>query len=196
MIEGCLEWQKIGMCPPKVVTDATEAYLESQDVLGEWLEECWEPDANGFVSSTDAFHSWKPWAEARQEWVGSVKTLSAKLEDRGLIKGRNKEQTAKGFPGWRLKEPTATTPEPTKVLLMYIQYETYGGGNGTTHEGAVLVTLQRHDSGGVWLPKSQIKQSEIEGDDRVEITMPMWLAQKKGLDKAESVAEPQVEVPF
>jgi putative DNA primase/helicase len=40
MIEGCLEWQRIGLAPPKSVTDATESYLESQDLLGEWIDEC------------------------------------------------------------------------------------------------------------------------------------------------------------
>jgi putative DNA primase/helicase len=33
-IEGCLEWQRIGLAPPKAVTDATESYLENEDVLG------------------------------------------------------------------------------------------------------------------------------------------------------------------
>ena len=104
MIEGCLEWQKIGLCPPKVVTDATDSYLESQDVLGEWLEECCVRDAQGWVSTRDLFNLWKLWAEARQEHVGSVKSFSARLEDRGLIKSRNKDQTQRGFSGWRLKE--------------------------------------------------------------------------------------------
>ena len=40
MIEGCLEWQRIGLSPPKAVTDATERYLESEDMLGEWMDEC------------------------------------------------------------------------------------------------------------------------------------------------------------
>jgi len=56
MIEGCLEWQRIGLCSPKVVTDATDSYLESQDVLGEWLEECCERDSYGWVSSRDLFN--------------------------------------------------------------------------------------------------------------------------------------------
>src|SRR5262249_2378215 len=104
MIEGCLEWQRIGLCPPKVVTDATDSYLESQDVLGEWLEECCVRDAQGWVSTRDLFNSWKLWAEARQEHVGSVKSFSARVEDRGLIKSRDKERTQRGFSGWRLKE--------------------------------------------------------------------------------------------
>ena len=193
MIEGCLEWQKIGLCPPKVVTDATESYLDSQDVLGEWLDQCWKRDAHSWASSTDFFNSWKPWAEERQEWVGSVKTLTTRLEDRGLNRCRNKELTKHGFSGWKLKQPVQTE----KVLWMYVQKETFGG-NGVDHEGAVLVTLDRQDQDGVWLPKSKIKQGEKRPDGRVEITMPMWLAKDKELDQAESAPESatQAEIPF
>jgi hypothetical protein len=33
MINGCLEWQKIGLAPPKIVTDATDEYFNDQDTL-------------------------------------------------------------------------------------------------------------------------------------------------------------------
>ena len=103
-IEGCLEWQRIGLCPPKAVTDATESYLESEDILGEWLDECCVRDANAWESSTALFNSWKGWAVGREEWIGSVKTFSAKLEDRGEFKKRrNPEKTKHGFAGLRLK---------------------------------------------------------------------------------------------
>jgi putative DNA primase/helicase len=103
-IEGCLQWQKDGLRPPKAVTEATESYLESQDILGAWLDECCERDANAWTSSTDLFASWKEWAEERQEWVGSVNSLSGRLEDRGgFRKGKNKKQTGRGFWGLQLK---------------------------------------------------------------------------------------------
>jgi putative DNA primase/helicase len=103
-IEGCLEWQRIGLCPPKAVTDATESYLESEDILGEWIDECCIRDANAWESSTALFNSWKGWAVGREEWIGSVKTFSARLEDRGEFKKRrNPEKTKHGFAGLRLK---------------------------------------------------------------------------------------------
>jgi putative DNA primase/helicase len=40
MIAGAVEWQHIGLAPPTVVTDATAAYLESEDAVSLWLEEC------------------------------------------------------------------------------------------------------------------------------------------------------------
>jgi hypothetical protein len=55
-------------------------------------------------SSSRLFTSWRLWAEGREEWVGSVKTFSAKLEDRGeFVKCKNREQTKRGFAGLRVK---------------------------------------------------------------------------------------------
>jgi putative DNA primase/helicase len=33
MVAGCLEWQRDGLAPPAVVTDATKDYLEAQDAV-------------------------------------------------------------------------------------------------------------------------------------------------------------------
>ncbi len=82
-VEGCLEWQRIGLAAPKAVTEATESYLESEDILGEWLNEKCERAANAQATSTELFDSWKEWAEGREEWIGSVKQFAQKLEDRG-----------------------------------------------------------------------------------------------------------------
>jgi putative DNA primase/helicase len=136
-IEGCLEWQRIGLCPPKAVTDATESYLESEDVIGAWLDECCERDANAWESSTVLFNSWKDWAEAREEWVGSVKTFSTKLEDRGeFVKCRNKEKTMHGFRGLRVKPANAhqeagraDTKKPAAAKKNFFKPQMVAGGN-------------------------------------------------------------------
>ena len=188
MIEGCLEWQKTGMSPPKVVTDATDSYLQSQDTIGEWIEECCDKALQNFESTTDLFNSWKPWAEEREERVYSERIFSGKLEDRGLKKDRNPEHTKRGFYGLKLKLSPAQRQEPKITLRMFIQNETFGG-NG--HEGAVCVSFSQADHGrGVWLPRSQIECSNPGEDGRVKITMPVWLAKKSGL------AEVQGKMPF
>src|SRR5262245_43597188 len=40
MIQGCLEWQRSGLEPPEVVKNATAAYLEAEDVIATWIDEC------------------------------------------------------------------------------------------------------------------------------------------------------------
>jgi phage/plasmid-associated DNA primase len=43
-MDGCLQWQNMGLDPPAGVIEATEAYFSDQDTIGQWLEECtYEP---------------------------------------------------------------------------------------------------------------------------------------------------------
>jgi hypothetical protein len=52
---GCLDWQERGLAPPEAVTAATAAYLEAQDSLAAWLDECCERDANAWERSQTLF---------------------------------------------------------------------------------------------------------------------------------------------
>lgn len=110
-IEGCLEWQRIGLKPPKAVTEATESYLESEDVLGAWLDECCKIVANAWESSTSLYKSWRNWAMDRDTWIGDEKSFLQRLEDRGgFRRGKNKEKTARGFYGLKLTPKPKSTP--------------------------------------------------------------------------------------
>jgi putative DNA primase/helicase len=103
-VEGCREWQRIGLAPPKAVTDATEEYLESQDLIGAWLEDCCECNGKYWESVTILFENWKIWAETQEEFVGSVRWLSQKLEDCGRFKRKRRgSDDARGFIGLRVK---------------------------------------------------------------------------------------------
>ena len=89
-IEGCLEWQRIGLAPPAIVHDATEEYFAAQDTLQQWLDDCTE-DGGQFAFSriADLFASWKTWAENHNLKPGSAQALSESLADRGFAKARN-----------------------------------------------------------------------------------------------------------
>lgn len=100
LIDGCLEWQTEGLRPPKVVVEATDAYLTAEDAMAAWLDEKCDRDPNGWTSSTLLFGSWARWATAAGEFIGSQKRLSQKLEDRGFAKKDTNK--AKGFMGLRL----------------------------------------------------------------------------------------------
>ncbi len=91
MIEGCLEWQRIGLAPPKAVILATQDYLESEDALGRWLEERTVKGKELKQNSTDLFIDWRRWTETRSEFTGTQRRFSQNLESRGFIpmKGRS-----------------------------------------------------------------------------------------------------------
>jgi putative DNA primase/helicase len=99
-IKGCLAWQAEGLNPPKIVTEATEAYLAAEDAIAAWIEECCERDINAFHSQAELFVSWKAWAERSGEYVGSQRGLMQKLEARGCTLSRNMK--SRGLLGLKL----------------------------------------------------------------------------------------------
>jgi putative DNA primase/helicase len=105
MIEGCLEWQRIGLQPPQIVVDATSDYLKSEDKLGRWIDECCERKDGWWTSSSDLFHSWKSWAEENNQYIGSHMKFSTDLQEAGFEK--EDRRSANGFMGLKLlpREP-------------------------------------------------------------------------------------------
>lgn len=102
MIEGCLAWRQTGLNPPAIVTSATEDYLQAEDVLGQWLDEATERDANAFEHTSVLHDDYRQWAERSGEKFLGSKRFGQALEDRGLVRDRRK--TGKGFTGRRLKD--------------------------------------------------------------------------------------------
>jgi len=103
-IDGCLEWQRIGLKPPEIVQEATAFYFAQEDLIEQWLEERCGRDPMYKERSIALFADWKAWAEAASEYVGSQKRFTQALEDRGFIRDHNSENQAI-FHGVALKSP-------------------------------------------------------------------------------------------
>lgn len=83
MIDGCLEWQRIGLAPPETVLAATASYFENQDLFAQWLEEKCdaEPDnPHKTTTSADLFKSWSDYAKAAGDTAGIRKSFARILE--------------------------------------------------------------------------------------------------------------------
>jgi putative DNA primase/helicase len=106
MVEGCLAWQREGLNPPQAVTAATAAYLEAQDSMAAWLDECCDLDPNAWERSLDLFVSWKIWAERGGHFVGDAKTFRDRLDGRdGVTHSLEPGTKRAGYQGVRLKPP-------------------------------------------------------------------------------------------
>ena len=105
-VHGCLGWQRQGLNPPRCVQQATEAYLEAEDAHGRWLEERCEFGKAYEMASAPLYADWKPWAEERGEYVGSLKRFSEVLIARGFTPCRIGRSQARGFRGLRLAQMT------------------------------------------------------------------------------------------
>ena len=51
-VEGCLEWQRIGLAPPGRVSTALKEYREEQDTIGSFLSSYTRRDPNGRITKT------------------------------------------------------------------------------------------------------------------------------------------------
>ncbi len=107
-IEGCLEWQHVGLAPPVAVLDATGSYFADQDLLQLWLDDCAdaEPKLDAFTRIKDLFSSWKAWCEDRNHRPGNMTALSDMLADRGFVKTRQGRDRHRGFAGINLRQLT------------------------------------------------------------------------------------------
>ena len=103
-IDGCLEWQRIGLAPPKAVVDATDEYLEAEDFMQTWMSECLVEDGWSHETTADLYASFKACAEKAGEEIGSQKAFSQAFETKatGAVKKREGGSGKRGYVGYRI----------------------------------------------------------------------------------------------
>ena len=135
MVDGCLEWQRVGLQPPASVRVATDDYLNAEDILGQWLDESCVVSAKlGWIALSSLYGSWKSWCEDRGQHPGTSTALSKKLDERGFK--REKKELGAGFWGIALARrwpadgndgfPHNTRSDPPDVRAP--AYADYGDG--------------------------------------------------------------------
>jgi putative DNA primase/helicase len=105
-LDGCLEWQRTGLAPPKIVTEATDEYFEDQDIIKQWLEDRTEDGGPfAFTPTSQLFTSWREWCTERNLKPGAGNAFSDALADRGYIRKRA-HGGVRGFCSLSLKNGT------------------------------------------------------------------------------------------
>jgi putative DNA primase/helicase len=107
MINGCLEWQRIGLQVPVRLQAATNDYLSDQDTFGEWFEDCCEITTDDVcTSSADLYGSWCAFAQERGEHPGNFRGLAERMKRAtGMSPKQIKSLNGRGYRGVRLKGP-------------------------------------------------------------------------------------------
>ena len=106
IVDGCLEWQRIGLAPPAIVHDATAEYFSGEDVFGQWLDDACDVDiGNDFKWDKvgDLFTAWTAYATQANEQPGTIKAFSEQMQARGFTKRRKGHDMTRAFSGIRLK---------------------------------------------------------------------------------------------
>ena len=99
MIEGAVEWGLQGLMPPEAVRNATAEYLNAEDGLARWIEECCVEGQTFTGTTALLFESWKDWCERTGEYAGSMKRFSQNIEARGYDRWQDPRSRRKGFRG-------------------------------------------------------------------------------------------------
>lgn len=96
-VQGCLDWQRQGLNPPREVIDATNAYRAEQDVIGGFLAQRCVQAVRVFVSVANLYAAYSKWTAAQ-----GIETLSGRffgdaLAERGFV--RAKRRHVRGWKG-------------------------------------------------------------------------------------------------
>ncbi|MFL5289677.1 MAG: hypothetical protein ACJ8AW_54140 [Rhodopila sp.] len=80
MIDGCLEWQRIGLQQPEIVKLTTDEYFAAQDVIGKWIAERCNVDKSLEYKPGALLADCKQWAAANGEDVPTPSQFRGALE--------------------------------------------------------------------------------------------------------------------
>ena len=87
-VEGCIEWQKNGLGCPIEVEEATDEYRKEMDVLGDFLNECFEIVPMMTLSASEIYKTYKDWCEDGGEFCLSQTKFGKSMNERGFEKKR------------------------------------------------------------------------------------------------------------
>jgi putative DNA primase/helicase len=85
-VQGCLEWQREGLCEPGEVQAATAAYQEEMDPLGSFLTECCTLSPRVQTPASDLFDTYTKWCQENGEEAMTQTAFGRRLGDRGFAK--------------------------------------------------------------------------------------------------------------
>lgn len=89
-IHGCIEWQRTGLLPPAIVRDATEEYLEEQDTLKAWINECCELGSSLRDGVKALYENYTTWCQEANEYAAPLRRFREKLGKKGFRDGRDR----------------------------------------------------------------------------------------------------------
>ncbi len=100
-VQGCLDWQRYGLGLPEEVRDATAAYRQEQDILGDFLAARCVLDPQIKIARQELRKAYESWCEETGERPHSARTLAAELKERGITDGGTVRHLGKIVDAWK-----------------------------------------------------------------------------------------------
>jgi putative DNA primase/helicase len=94
-LEGCRRYQEEGLTVPDCIKSATVAFRESQDILGQFIQECCVEHPDNRAPQKETYEAYKKWAHEWGLTISSGKAFNKKLKERGFA-----THPLDGYPRW------------------------------------------------------------------------------------------------
>lgn len=102
IIAGAVDWYRSGLQVPEKVAAASRAYLDAEDVLGQFMDECLERDpATGGEFSSEVHATYTAWTERQGGHAMTQRAFSQAMRERGVTIAKYRD--GRRFVGWRVK---------------------------------------------------------------------------------------------
>jgi putative DNA primase/helicase len=107
-IEGCRLWQEEGLGLPDAIKQATDAYRDEMDALGEFVGECCVEEPGAQATTKGIYDVYTAWAQRAGEKPVGIKTFARLVAGRGHQPIRTRAW--RGWVGIRLRGPDEAEP--------------------------------------------------------------------------------------
>jgi putative DNA primase/helicase len=87
-VQGCLDWQCIGLDRPDEVNIATSEYRQDEDLIGKFVEECCTQDANDCEGATNLYRAYREYSGSDTKQTAFGKALVERGFDKAKLSGR------------------------------------------------------------------------------------------------------------
>jgi putative DNA primase/helicase len=98
-VQGCAEWQRIGLDPPEDVHAATEAYRRDMDILGGFISDRCTVAPEARATAGALYEAYIAWAHQAGEKAVSRRAFGLALAERGFEQGRHGKEREREWTG-------------------------------------------------------------------------------------------------
>ena len=84
MLHGCLEWQRKGLNRPDVIKAKTKEYRQQEDVIGNFIEDCYNVDAENCIPAGELYSAYVEWCKSSGEKPETNTSFGRALSEKGF----------------------------------------------------------------------------------------------------------------
>jgi putative DNA primase/helicase len=88
VVRGCLEWQRIGLSPPKAIVRATNLWRAGVDVVKRFITDCVIFEHGKFVTRSGMYASFKKWCDEHGEQPMSIQKFKDRMQELDIALSR------------------------------------------------------------------------------------------------------------